>query len=108
MINALQNYRWFCPKLEKGKYEMSIQSYAQVLNIASLTGFRAPPLLGDFTHLFAEIKNDKSEKDATIKNFNEFQTALKKLSADIDERNTKRKWPFENANPKKMECSVSI
>ena len=95
-------------KLEKERYEMTIQSYTQVLSMAAYTGLRTPPLIGDFTHLFNHFTNNDKKKEMLI-HLNTFQNDLKQLSQQIDNLNqTNRKWPFQSTNPKNLECSVSL
>jgi hypothetical protein len=73
-----------------------------VLNLAALTAFEQPPLIGDYTHLFLE-----REKDRAVAAFDRYQKALAKLSEDIDERNRHRPEPFQTLNPRYLDTSVS-
>ena len=103
------DHRWALLKPEKGRFEMTVQTYTQILVLAALTGLRTPTLIGDFTHLFANMSNEKNEKTTMLGNLETFQSDLKQLSQQIDNLNqTKRRWPFQSTNPGNLECSVSL
>jgi hypothetical protein len=95
--------RFIGAKLEEGKEIQNIQTYSQILVLSVVTGLRMPGLLEDWSHL---IEHDQYYNE-NFKNYRDFKRELRALSADIDERNKRRNYPFESFNPKYMECSTS-
>jgi hypothetical protein len=90
-------------KLQAGKEIQNIQTYTQILILGVVTGLRMPGILEDWTHL---IQHNQYYKE-NFKNYQNFNSELKKLSQDIDYRNKIRKYPFQSFNPKYIECSAS-
>jgi hypothetical protein len=89
-------------KIRAGSRMCDIQTTVQVLNLAALTAFEQPPLIGDYTHLFLEQNRMES-----VVAFDRYQKALIKLSDDIEERNRTREEPFQSLNPRFLDTSVS-
>jgi hypothetical protein len=90
-------------KIRVGVRGSDIQATVQLLNLAALTGLRAPGLLADFSHLLLD-----RERDRTLATMQRFQNQLLALSAEIDQRNQHRDQPFETFNPSLLESSVSV
>jgi hypothetical protein len=80
-----------------------VQSTVQVLLLLAATGFKQPPLIDDYTHLFLE-----RERSAARAVFARYQQALQALSAAIDSRNQQRVQPYQTFNPVFLQSSVSI
>jgi hypothetical protein len=80
-----------------------VQATVQVLILLAATGFKQPPLLGDYTHLFLD-----REKGRAVAAFERFQQALRQLSRDIEARNQRRAQPYQTFNPTLLQSSVSI
>ena len=107
------NLNWFDSKLYKLKNDSKLYkleqskidyTYFAILNM--LISVRNPMLINDFTN---NLLNDVY-KSKLIFIYNEWQNNLIKLSEEIEKRNDKkqRRFPFQNFNPKVMECSLSI
>jgi len=76
------------------------QSYLGGMLLLAMTSLKTPPLLSAF---------DKYWKSDLERNtWTQLQTELKALSATIDQRNQTRPYVFEAANPKVLECAVSV
>jgi hypothetical protein len=90
-------------KIRAGQKIADVQASVQVLLLLAATGFKQPPLLGNYTHLFLEQHHREA-----CEVFWNFQKRLQELSLAIAERNTKRKQAFENFNPALLQSSVSI
>ncbi|HWZ89637.1 MAG TPA: lipoxygenase family protein [Polyangiaceae bacterium] len=90
-------------KIRAGQSMADVQSTVQVLLLLAATGFKQPPLLGDYTHLFLD-----RERPAAEAAFARYQQALRALSTAIDERNRHRVQPFQTFNPALLQSSVSI
>jgi hypothetical protein len=90
-------------KIRKGHLMADVQSTVQVLLLLAATGFKQPPLIGDYTHLFLE-----RERSAARAVFARYQQALQALSAAIDSRNQQRVQPYQTFNPVFLQSSVSI
>ena len=71
-----------------------------------LTGVRNPSILNDFSNVFS--KTNEKEFNEIKDVLNEWQSSLKQFATIVDERNKKRRIPFQACNPNVMECSVSI
>ncbi len=73
-----------------------------------LVVMKVPMLMDDWTHIHihSELSADQTKQLTAV--LAEFQTDLKTLSADIDERNKTRRKPFESFNPKFLESSISV
>jgi len=91
-------------KIRPGTELATIQESFQSMNIALLTGFQAPDLMNDFTHLL--LRDEHIEKTTEL--MNDFQKKLKNLSEEMDNKNKQRRFPCNSANPKRLQCSVSI
>ena len=90
-----------------------VQTFFQDLCVVGSTGYRLPPIIGDWTHLF--LKDDEpSVKTGThakcVEAHANFMKGLKDLSAEIKRRNAggERRRPFDKMDPLMFECSVSI
>jgi Lipoxygenase len=90
-------------KIRPGQLMADVQASVQVLLLLAATGFRQPPLIGDYTHLF--LDRERAGAEAA---FARYQGALKALSREIDERNRRRVQPFQSFNPALLQSSVSI
>jgi len=87
-------------KLEQSKVDFV---YFSLLNM--LISVRNPMLLNDFTN---NLLNDEHEKGLK-KIYNDWQNKLRELVKRIgNDNDNQRRFPFQNFNPKFMECSVSI
>mmetsp|Transcript_17898 Transcript_17898/g.26799 ORF Transcript_17898/g.26799 Transcript_17898/m.26799 type:complete len:1277 (+) Transcript_17898:49-3879(+) len=95
---------YMAAKIRVGETHADMQSSFQCLNIAMLTGFKAPRLMGDYSHMLEGI----SKQEEATKVFERFQSDLKKFSEEIERRNTIRKYPCNAFNPSKILSSVSI
>jgi len=73
-----------------------ILSYALLISVSN----RSPALLSNFSDFW---KNDTEKKQWGC-----LQDQLIRLSGKIDERNKTRRYPVENANPRILECAVSV
>eukprot|EP00658_Telonema_sp_P-2_P014865 TRINITY_DN1567_c0_g1_i11.p1 TRINITY_DN1567_c0_g1~~TRINITY_DN1567_c0_g1_i11.p1 ORF type:complete len:221 (+),score=77.56 TRINITY_DN1567_c0_g1_i11:138-800(+) len=91
-------------KIRPGATSSDVQGAFQGLNIGLMTSQLTPRLLNDFKHLL--LRDDKLE--ATSKVFDTFQADLRNLSAVIDARNERRRFPCNAFNPKCMVAAVSI
>jgi hypothetical protein len=60
--------------------------------------------MSNFTHLLLEDQHRAATKGV----FGRFTESLRQLSADIDERNKRRRWPTDSLNPRQLYSSVSI
>ena len=95
------------PKDHPRQTMADVQTFFQDLCVVGSTGYRLPPVIGDWTHLFLE--NEK--KAECVAAHGKFMKALKDLSAEIKQRNARgegRRRPFDKMDPLMFECSVSI
>jgi hypothetical protein len=76
------------------------QSFIIGMALLALTSLRTPPLLS----AFADYWQNASEK----RHWRSMQTELQALSKRVDARNATRLFTVQNANPRILECSVSI
>lgn len=90
-------------KVRAGATMADVQSTVQVLLLLAATGFRQPPLLGNFDHLFLDRERARVEEASA-----RYQQALEDLADDIEARNRTRAQPVESFNPRFLQCSVSI
>ena len=78
------------------------------------TGYRLPPVIGDWTHLFLKGNERDTLPEgchaACVEAHGKFMADLKDLSAEIKQRNAgaERRRPFDKMDPLMFECSVSI
>eukprot|EP00466_Bigelowiella_natans_P019698 jgi/Bigna1/144649/aug1.89_g19357 len=79
------------------------ETYA-CMNIAMLTGFKAPMLMGDYSHMLEGVEKEEEAKQV----FAAFQEDLKDFAKEIKSRNEKRKFPCNAFNPERILSSVSI
>jgi hypothetical protein len=98
-------------KIRKGRDQSDIQTFFQGVALITLTTAALPMLMDDWSVLYNEhtVNNATPEKlKQVLNNLNSFQTSLQRLSEEIDSRNMFRIIPFESANPKYLESSVSV
>jgi hypothetical protein len=98
-------------KIRKGRDQSDIQTFFQGVALITLTTAALPMLMDDWSVLYNEhtVNNATPEKlKHVLNNLNSFQTSLQRLSEEIDSRNMFRIIPFESANPKYLESSVSV
>ncbi|GAB5370760.1 hypothetical protein AAMO2058_001520700 [Amorphochlora amoebiformis] len=100
----LKNPSFMSAKIRVGETFADAQASIQAMNIAMLTGFKAPKLMGDYTHMLKGLEKEEEAK----KVFNDFQQDLKVLSDETNERNAKRDFPCNAFNPERVLTSVSI
>ena len=82
----------------------SVQTYSQLLMIATVTGLQMPGLMEDWSHL---LLHDHSQRH--LNNYRTLKLNLTALSERIDKRNRAfRDWPFLSFQPRNLEISCSI
>jgi len=79
------------------------QSTIQMWNLTVFTGLEQPPLVGDYSHLFAGI----ARHDDAVAVFARYQAKLIALSDQIERRNATIEQPFNTFNPAILDTSVS-
>lgn len=87
-------------RMTPGSTRVDKQSFLIGSTLLSLTSLRTPPLLSDFSTYW------KTDGEKT--SWGRLQQSLRTLSARVEDRNTTRLYPVQNANPSFLECSVSI
>mmetsp|Transcript_11483 Transcript_11483/g.40878 ORF Transcript_11483/g.40878 Transcript_11483/m.40878 type:complete len:1212 (-) Transcript_11483:137-3772(-) len=100
------------PKLVAGKSEPDVQTFAQALIVISLTGFRMPPLMGDWTHIFQVDSWDPTSRQRALDLARKLQADLAAASDEISDCNIQRERRGEHKfvafDPRILETSVSI
>lgn len=91
-------------KIRIGETHADVQSSFQAMNIALLTGLKAPMLLGDYSHLLEGIDNEGRAREV----FESFQDNLEELRTRIESRNAARDFPCNAFNPVRLLTSVSV
>lgn len=104
VADYLTNPTFAAAKIRPGATRSDLQGTFQGLNIGLMTSQITPRLLNDFKHLL--LQDEHLETTSQI--FDSFQANLRKLSADLDERNEQRRFPCNAFNPKTMVAAVSI
>jgi hypothetical protein len=88
-------------RIDKSEADVATSIYDNLL--AGMTTNNAPRLMNDFTNLLLLDVNFNN----TCEIFNDFQKDLEQLEIRINEKNKKRKWPFNGFNPRYLAASVS-
>lgn len=86
-------------KLSPNQHQTDAQSTVQILNLAILTGFEQPPLIGDYRHLLLD--------DEARAVFDQYQASLVARSKQIELRNQALDQPYQTLNPALLDTSVS-
>jgi len=98
-------------KLAPGQPFADVQTHAQALVIIAMTGARQPALMGDWTHLFTGVFEDKAQIPI-MQAVNGLQRDLNSLAHEVEQRNEARAAagvpPCRAFNPRILETSVSI
>eukprot|EP00808_Paulinella_micropora_P016410 g17116.t1 len=87
-------------RIRPGSNRVDKQAFLVGAALMSLTSVRTPPLLSKFPSFW------KSEEEKS--RWGKLQEDLAALVKTVDERNSQRAFPYQNANPKFLECAVSI
>jgi hypothetical protein len=77
------------------------QSYIGGMLLLAMTTLNTPPLQSKFAEYWGE-----NEKE--VASWQTLQDELVELSKRVDERNKTRRFSFESANPRFLECAVSV
>jgi len=114
VIDYLLQVDFMGTKLYKNATCANMQSYAQSLGVAILTGLRQPMLLEvDYSQFYSDWKNDTKHKyyncyKPVVQLFDSFKQSCYNLSDEINNNNKTRIQAMNSFNPRNLETSVSI
>jgi len=91
-----------CGPSAQGDPVQTLQTYTQILVLATVTGRKMPGITQDFSHILPL-------GDGHLQNYQQFRKGLHDLVGAIDARNKYfRDWPLLSFNPRNIELSVSV